>query len=79
MGLGYSEGHTHNYVRYGTTTLFAARDAATGKVIGRCRKRHRHQEWLASMRLIDRETPEDLDPHLVCDNYATHKHAHMCA
>ena len=44
-------------------------------MIAQCRQRHRHQEWLAFLRLIDRETPDDLDIHLVCDNYATHKHA----
>ena len=79
MGLGYAAGYTHNYVRHGTTTLFAALDVATGKGIARCRKRHRHQAWLAFLRLIDRETPEGLDLHLVCDNFATHKHAKVCA
>ena len=79
MGLGYAEGYTHDYVRHGTTTLFAALDVATGKVIARCRKRHRHQEWLAFLRLIDRETPEGLELHIVCDNYATHKHAKVRA
>ena len=44
MGLGYVEGYTHDYVRHGTTTLFAALDAATGKVLAQCRKRHRHEE-----------------------------------
>lgn len=74
MGLGYVEGYTHDYVRHGTTTLFAALDVATGKVIGKCSKRHRHQEFLAFLRLIDKETPPELDLHLVLDNYATHKH-----
>ena len=75
MGLGYVEGYTHDYVRHGTTTLFAALDIATGRVFGQCRKRHRHEEFLAFLRLIDREVPADLDVHLVLDNYATHKHA----
>ena len=75
MGLGYVEGYTHDYVRHGTTTLFAALDIATGRVIGQCRKRHRHKEFLAFLRLIDREVPAELDIHLVLDNYATHKHA----
>ena len=75
MGLGYVEGYTHDYVRHGTTTLFAALDIATGRVIGQCRKRHRHEEFLAFRRLIDREVPAELDIHLVLDNYATHKHA----
>ena len=74
LGLGYVEGYTHDYIRHGTTTLFAALDVATGKVIGKCSKRHRHQEFLAFLRLIDRETPSELDIHLVLDNYATHKH-----
>ena len=52
---------------------------ATGKGIARCHKRHRHQEWLAFLRLIDRGTPEGLDLHLVCDNYATHKQAKVRA
>ena len=76
MGLGYAEGYTHDYVRHGTTTLFAALDIATGLVFGQCRKRHRHEEFLSFLRLIDREVPaEELDIHLVLDNYATHKHA----
>ena len=74
LGLGYVEGYTHDYIRHGTTTLFAALDVATGKVLGKCSKRHRHQEFLAFLRLIDRETPRELDIHLVLDNYATHKH-----
>ena len=75
MGLGYVEGYTHDYVRHGTTTLFAALDIATRKVLAQCRKRHRHEEFLAFLRLIDREVPAELDIHLVLDNYATHKHA----
>ena len=75
MGLGYAEGYTHDYIRHGTTTLFAALDIATGEVFGLCRKRHRHEEFLSFLRLIDREVPADLDIHLVLDNYATHKHA----
>ena len=79
MGLGYVEGYTHDYVRHGTTTLFAALDVATGKVIGKCSKRHRHQEFLAFLRIIDKETPPELDLHLVLDNYATHKHPKVVA
>ena len=69
MGLGYAEGYTHDYVRHGTTTLFAALDIATGQVFGQCRKRHRHKEFLSFLRLIDREVPAELDIHLVLDNY----------
>ena len=75
MGLGYVEGYTHDYVRHGTTTLFAALDVATGRVLAQCRKRHRHEEFLGFLRLLDREVPAELDIHLVLDNYATHKHA----
>lgn len=65
---------THDYKRHGTTTLFAALNVATGKVIGSCMKRHRHQEFLRFLRAIDRATPKRLDLHLIIDNYATHKH-----
>ena len=79
MDLGYVEGFTHDYIRHGTTTLFAALEAATGKVIARCAKRHRHQEYLTFLRLIDKQVPAALDVHLVVDNYATHKHAKVRA
>ena len=75
LGLGYVEGITHDYVRHGTTTLFAALDIATGEVLSQCKKQHRHQEFLNFLRHIERNVPEDLDVHLVVDNYATHKHA----
>jgi transposase len=65
---------THDYQRHGTTTLFAALDVVTGKVIGQCMPRHRHQEWLKFLRRIDAETPKQLARHLIADNYATHKH-----
>src|SRR3979490_2334832 len=64
---------THDYKRNGTTTLFAALDVATGKVIGECLPRHMADEFLAFLRKIGRETPAHLDLHLVIDNYATHK------
>ena len=70
---------THDYKRHGTTTLFAALDVASGKVIGQCMPRHRHQEWLRFLRRIDAETPKHLDVHLIADNYATHKHARVRA
>ena len=70
---------THDYVRHGTTTLFAALDVAEGKLIGTCMQKHRHQEWLKFLKLIDRETPKDLDLHIIADNYATHKHAKVKA
>jgi transposase len=65
---------THDYKRHGTTTLFAAMSTLDGSVISRCAQRHRHTEWLDFLRQIDRETPKDKELHLVCDNYATHKH-----
>ena len=64
---------THDYVRNGTTTLFAALEMAEGKLIGTCMPRHRHQEWLKFLKLIDQQTPADLDLHLIADNYYTHK------
>lgn len=72
-GLGYVEGVTHDYVRHGTTTLFAALDITSGKVLARCTPRHRHQEFLAFLKQIEASVPEDLAIHLVVDNYATHK------
>ena len=65
---------THDYKRHGTSTLFAALNVMEGTVLGTCMTRHRHQEWLRFMREIDKDTPADLDIHLVVDNYATHKH-----
>ncbi len=65
---------THDYKRHGTTTLFAALNLADGKVIGTCQKRHRHQEWLRLLRLIDASTPPEKPLHLIVDNYSTHKH-----
>ena len=66
---------THDYTRHGTVTLFAALDALEGTLIARTEARHTHVEWLRFLKQIDRETPEDLDLHLIADNYATHKHA----
>lgn len=74
MKKGRAGTMTHDYKRHGTTTLFAALDVATGRVIGQCMKRHRHQEWLKFLRAIDRATPKAFDLHLIADNYATHKH-----
>jgi putative transposase len=74
LGLGYVEGVTHDYRRHGTTTLFAALDTANGKVLTRCRPRHRHQEYLSFLREIDDNVPKDLQVHIIVDNYITHKH-----
>lgn len=72
------ERHTHDYKRHGTTTLFAALDVATGEVAGECLPRHRHQEFLRFLRMVDIAFPKK-DLHLVLDNYATHKHAKVKA
>ena len=65
---------THDYKRYGTTTLFAALDIATGEILHECMSRHRHQEFLRFIRKIERSVPAELDIHVILDNYATHKH-----
>ena len=74
LGIGHIRTKTHDYVRHGTLTLFAALNYLEGKLITRLAKRHRHQEWLAFLKTIDAETPADLDIHIIADNYATHKH-----
>jgi transposase len=68
------ERHTHDYKRHGTTTLFAALDIATGSVIGKCYKQHRHQEFIKFLNLINQNVSKDKDVHLITDNYGTHKH-----
>ena len=65
---------THDYTRHGTTTLFAALNMLDGQVIGDCMPRHRHQEFIRFLQLINVKTPMDLDLHLIVDNYGTHKH-----
>ena len=73
MRPGQVERRTHDYMRHGTTTLFAALDIATGKVIGQCFARHRSRAFRAFLRTLEARVPADLDVHLVMDNYATHK------
>jgi transposase len=68
---------THDYKRNGTATLFAALDTLDGRVISMCDDRHRHQEWLRFLRIIDKLTPKDKQVHLIVDNYATHKHPNV--
>jgi len=70
---GVPERRTHNYVRHGTTSLFAALDVASGFVIGKCYKRHRATEFLDFLKEIDSSVPDYLDVHIIMDNYATHK------
>ena len=70
---------THDYKRHGTTSLFAALNIATGKVIGTCMKKHRHQEWIRFLDLVKQSAPAERQVHVICDNYATHKHAKVQA
>ena len=74
MKRGRAGTMTHDYKRNGTTTLFAALNTLDGTVISMCQDRHRHEEWLKFLRLIDRKTAKQLTLHLIVDNYATHKH-----
>src|SRR5215204_5774740 len=73
MMPGMPERRTHDYLRHGVTSLFAALDIATGQVIGSLHRRHRSVEFRRFLTKLDKEVPEDLDLHLICDNYATHK------
>ena len=73
MMPGMPEKRTHDYVRNGVTSLFAALDMASGKVIGAIHRRHRATEYRKFLIRIDKEVPADLDVHIICDNYATHK------
>jgi transposase len=73
LAPGIAERRTHDYMRHGTTTLFAALDIATGEVIGEVHRRHRSSEFLRFLRTIEASVPSGLDVHLVMDNYGTHK------
>jgi hypothetical protein len=75
MMPGMPERHTHDYVRGGVTTLFAALNTATGEVIGQIHRRHRVVEFKKFLIRIDKEVPDGLDVHLTCDNASTHKAA----
>jgi transposase len=70
---------THDYKRNGVTTLFAALNMLTGKVLSMTDQLHRHQEWLRFLKTIDRKTPKNKELHLIVDNYATHKHPDVLA
>jgi transposase len=74
LGIGQVRTRTHDYVRHGTITLFAALGYLDGKIISRIAPRHTHVEWLAFLKCIDQDTPAELDLHLIADNYSTHKH-----
>ncbi len=74
MKRGRTGTMTHDYKRNGTTTLFAAIELAKGELIGMCLKKHRHNEWIKFLKLIDKETDPKKDLHLIVDNYSNHKH-----
>ena len=74
MKKGRGQTMTHDYKLNGTTTLFAALNTANGEVYHLCQQRHRHQEWLKFLRLIDKTVAPEMQIHIICDNYATHKH-----
>jgi len=73
MGVGHIRTRTHDYVRHGAITLFAALNYLEGRIISHTEDRHTHVEWLRFLKQIDKETPKDLDIHLIGDNYCTHK------
>lgn len=75
LARGQRQTVTHDYKRNGTTTLFAALDILKGEVIGACVKKHRHQEFIAFLRKIDKAVEEKYEVHCIVDNYSTHKHA----
>jgi transposase len=75
LGIGHIKTKTHDYIRHGTVTLFTALNQLEGSLISRIEKRHTHVEWLRFLKQIDRETPKDVDLHIVADNYSTHKNA----
>jgi len=79
MKKGRAGTMTHDYKRNGTTTLFAALNVLTGVVIGQCLPRHRNEEFLKFLRLIDKQVPRSLQVHIICDNYGTHKHPNVTA
>lgn len=74
MNKGRAGTMTPDYKRHGTSTLFAALNVFTGEVIGECKQRHRHQEFLSFLKTVEKQTPEDLELHVIVDNYSTHKH-----
>lgn len=74
LGVGHIRTKTHDYIRHGTLTLFAALNYLDGKVIRQVAQKHTHKQWLGFLKAIDNETPDGLELHLIADNYATHKH-----
>lgn len=74
MKKGRAQTMAHGYKRHGTSTLFAALEVSSGKVVGECKKRHRHQEFLEFLKRVNGQTPKDKALHIIVDNYSTHKH-----
>jgi transposase len=74
LGVGHIRTQTHDYIRHGTVTLFAALSYLDGKILSQTKQRHTHKEWLQFLKHLDEESPADLDLHLIVDNYSTHKH-----
>jgi transposase len=79
LGVGHIRTRTHDYTRHGTVTLFAALSYLDGKILSQTAQQHTHKEWLAFLKHLDAQTPEELDLHLIADNYATHKHPKVMA
>ena len=77
LGIGHVRTKTHDYIRHGTITLFAALSYLDGKIISRTEAKHTHVEWLRFLKQIDRESPKELQLHLIVDNYCTHKHENV--
>ncbi len=74
LGVGHVRTRTHDYIRHGTVTLFAALSYLDGKILSQTKKRHTHKEWLEFLKLVEAETPAELQLHLIVDNYSPHKH-----
>lgn len=79
LGVGHIRTQTHDYIRHGTITLFAALNYLDGKIISRTEEQHTHVHWLRFLKQIDRQTPDGLELHLIADNYGTHKHERVRA
>jgi transposase len=79
LKAGRGQTMTHDYKRNGTTSLFAALETKTGKVVGQCMNKHRHNEWLKFLQLIENNVSTGQEIHIICDNYSTHKHARVKA
>jgi len=79
LGIGHVRTRTHDYIRHGTITLFAAMNYLDGRILSTTAPKHTHKEWLAFLKRIHRKTPPELSLHLIIDNYATHKHPEVAA